>query len=215
MKNRKKQKIRQLGEIADKFLYFLERSHRGFVFLFTVVVIANVFFLIVIKGTDSACGLFLASKSYIESKIKNENVEHYIEMRKIISDIEEQFTFIEEDLGWPKKDVWLNGERRLELLASIRRMDELSYEAEWVANNYFTDYSIQYYPYQKGNLSSYVYETRYLKKAIDRFVRVAEIAIALDSFDKRQIEVVEVELNEVGEYLANTKKFEQELHLLN
>ncbi len=215
MTRKKKQNKKVAVGIAEKFLSLMEKQKRKFLYLFAVVIIANVVFLVVFKGVDSICGLISASEIYIESKIRNENVDHFVEVRKVISNVEKNLDYIEIELGWPTDDVWLDGEKRLDLLASLRRLDELSYELEWVANGYFTDYSIQYYPIETGNLSSYIYETRYLKKSIDRFVRVAEIAIALDSFDKRQIEVVQVELDEIGEYLKNIDQFEQRLRLFN
>lgn len=214
MKNKIKQKTVKFREFAETFLSFMERNHSKFLLVFTIVVAANVLGIILLGTKSSVSGLVSASGGYLEAKIRKENVNHFVAARKVVKSTQADIEYIETELGWPSKDVWLAGEKRLELLTKLRRLDETSYELEWVANKYFTDYSIQYYPYSTGNLSSYFYETRYLKKAIDRFVRVAELAIAFDSFDERQIEVVEVELQEIKEYLANIEQFGQDLQLL-
>lgn len=214
MKNKIKQKAVKFWGFAENFLSFLERNHSKFLLVFTIVVAANVLGIILFGAKSSVSGLVSASEDYLEAKVRKENVHHFVAVKKVVTNAQANVDYIQSELGWPTEDVWISGEKRLELLEKLRRLDETAYELEWVANKYFTDYSIQYYPNSTGNLSSYFYETRYLKKAIDRFVRVAEFAIAFDSFGQRQIEVIEVELQEIKEYLINMERFEQDLQLL-
>jgi hypothetical protein len=214
MKNKIRQKTVKFREVAEKSLSFLEKNHSKFLLVFTIIVTANVLGIVLFGAKSSVLGLVSVSGEYLEAKIRNENVNHFVATKKVVKSAQANIEYIETELGWPSNDAWLSGEKRLELLTKLRRLDEVSYELEWVANKYFADHSIQYYPYSTGNLSSYFYETRYLKKAIDRFVRVAEFAIAFDSFGERQVETIEVELQEMKEYLANIEQFEKDLQLL-
>ncbi|MBT3356622.1 hypothetical protein HN784_01900 [bacterium] len=216
MKNKRNKTIfKKIVKIAEAFLSWLKRNHNKFLLIFAFVVIANVVFLITFRGYIAVSTFTTASKGYLESKIRNENVDHFVATRKVIKSVDASLKNIEEESAWPKKNVWLQGEERINLISQLQRLDEISYDLQWVADEYFSDYSIQYYPYSTGTLASYIYETRHLKKSIDRFVRVAEIAILLDSFDKRQIEVIEEELNEVKAYLENLIEIEKDLDLLN
>ncbi|GEM_PF-1064733 len=217
MKKRKNKKVlkNKIDSWAKAFLVWLRKNHDRFLLCFVVVIIANVSFMTFVRGHDSIAELFSVSKGLLENKIRNENIDHFVFTRKIVKGVIVRIDTIEDELGWPNDDVWLTGQERLDLIDQLQRLDELSYELEWAANEYFSDYSIQYYPYSTGNLSHYIYETRHLKKAIDRFVRVSETSILIDSFNRRQVQVIDSELREIRAYLENLEKFEGNLILLN
>lgn len=214
MKKNKKTGSKKSSNVIGRFLDLLERNHDRFLLAFATIVILNVLFLIVFRGPETICGLVSASEGFLESKIRNESVDHFAATERVIKSAEKRIHDIEKNLGWPQKNTAMKSDDRLELLEQLQRLDEISYDLEWVENEYFTDHSIQYYPYSTGCLASYVYETRHLKKSIDRFVRVSETALLFNFAGRRQTEIVEGELNEVKAYLENLDQFKKELHLL-
>lgn len=210
MKKNTKRKLRKFIKIWDG----AEKEKKIFKILFLLVVILNLVFMIHLKGTKVLKGLVLESRGFVEAKIINEQIDHLSAVKGAIADVDGVMWVIENELKWPSEKKWLSENEREILWEQMSLLEEASYNLKWVANEYYEDYTIQYYPRANSTLASYVFQTRHLKVTVDRLVRTVEGALLMERMNQQRLKMVEKGLQDVDSYIELLAGVRGDIHLI-
>lgn len=119
----------------------------------------------------------IAVLNRLETRTKNEQLEHSKKIEELLRMIESDFFSLHDSLLVLESSDGLDFEQKKELLLKLRAVEETAVLLEDRFSQYFSDNSIQYSPYADGEVTSFVYESRNLAIALERFVRQSELIL--------------------------------------
>ncbi|MEA1925955.1 MAG: hypothetical protein U9M90_01775 [Patescibacteria group bacterium] len=210
MKHQKPKKKRK----SDSFIVSFETLttfRKFFSVIFFIIVFLNIFAYIIVKAQSASKSLENTASSFMHQKVINEQTKHFSDSRNIVEETRKNVWVIEEYVVEIENGKRLSKKKKAELSTKLKIAEENSFRLSRAFDEYFSDQSIQYYSGSNEKITNYIYETAFLRIALDRMVRTTEALVLFRTLQYEQRDIFLENFYDVLWQLDHLNELKEEL----
>ena len=191
----------------------LKTFRKIFSAFFSIVIVFDVFTHIVVRSQTVSASLKDTTEKLAISKVIEEQMDHFVRARGVIKESEKTMLAIEDFIATIEAGGFLSNEQKKDLAIELKSVEENIFVLQNVFDEYYNDATVQFHPRANSNISNYIYETSYLKLAMERFSRRVESYVLFSSLNASGKTIILEDFYDIIWQLENLKELEKNLNV--
>ncbi len=191
----------------------LAAFRKTFSVVFFTIILLSVSAHIIVKAQSVSKSLENAASSLVHQKVIDEQSEHFSDLRDVVEETKKNVWVIEGYVVEIENGKRLSKKRKAELSTKLKIAEENSFRLSRAFDEYFNDRSIQHYSGSDEKVTNYIYETAFLRIALDRMVRTTEALVLFKTLQYGQRDIFLENFYDVLWQLDHLDELEEELNI--
>ena len=200
---------------SNNFIVSLEALaafRKIFSVVFFTIILLNVSMHIIVKVQSASRSLGNAASFLTHQKVIDEQSEHFSDSRNIVKETKKNIWAIEGYVAKIENGKRLSKKQKAELSTKLKIAEENSFRLSRAFDGYFNDQSIQYYSGSNEKVTNYIFETAFLRIALDRMIRTTEALVLFKTLQYEQRDIFLENFYDVLWQLDHLNELEEELN---